>query len=657
MALTKEQEEMLRLAGGSQLSPEQLAMVGPATTPKPEPDSQLLRTGLQGFTFGFSDEIEAATRSAVNSVAQSVGLTDQAQGYAEIRDEIRKQLTDYKTANPNSALTAEVVGALVPAVVSMVLTGGASAPVALPSLARVAGVSAGQGLLTGAGTSEKKDVGGILSDTAAGGGLGLVAGPLVSGIGKGIVKGAGALIDFAREKFGKQASTAVTKELQSLAEQSGKSVDQIVNDLASGRVMADNKTLTVALKDLMNQGGETRKYITEQAGKRAATTEVDALKSMKDILAPTLESNVVRGFTRNEDVVKRAASASYNKIYRDAPNLAVTKELSDNMTQAVQILPNLMDKANAAYAVDNLVPLFVKRKNGAIEMIRRPTLQDAEILRGKVKDESISLFKTDPGFARDVLKLENKLRQPIDSISTALRDTRAKWANIKASSEAFSEGKKALRTNADDVEMAVTVLRQNPNQFNAYKAGIMHDIRAKMLAKGNTLEDLASENKQIGAVLKNVLSETEVASLTGKLSLAGESRAINQVLQPLAGSLTTPLAQARRASGSQMSASDLTGVVKNFGTGNWSGVAQSLSRMLPDATPQLNDIQRRKVAELLYSQDPSAVQKALTDRASFDKFLTGIPAISQLLARGVPRATTFEVANQQSGLLNSIGAK
>ena len=114
-----------------------------------------LRSVGQGLTFGFSDEIAAKLRSLASD-----------RTYDEIVGEIRSDLETYRKQNPGLSLTSEMTGAIVPALISGLFTGGSgtgatlatTAARATPSIGRTAlkgaGIGAGYGGLYGAGTSD-----------------------------------------------------------------------------------------------------------------------------------------------------------------------------------------------------------------------------------------------------------------------------------------------------------------------------------------------------------------------------------------------------------------------------------------------------------------------------------------------------------------------
>ena len=226
MAYTPEQERAIRLA-----------------TARMEGSPQRTRMMAQGATLGFADEIEAAVRSMVPGGPE----------YSEIRNEIRDKLSVYKEQNPGAAITYEVIGALAPSLLMM--ASGVGAPTGVANLSRAAGVGALEGGLYAYGSSEDSDT--ALRET----GIGAVTGALVNpAVQSGLRAGGGLfskLIGYVREKIGQKPATAVQAELQRLQEQTGKSTEEVISDLMEGRLMSDNRTLMIALKNMVSEGGES----------------------------------------------------------------------------------------------------------------------------------------------------------------------------------------------------------------------------------------------------------------------------------------------------------------------------------------------------------------------------------------------------------------
>jgi len=92
--------------------------------------TNLARQTGQGLSFGFSDEGEAALRALAQGDPHQ---------YRAIKDRIEAQRRAWAEANPNTAMGAETVGALVPGVVGAFVPGGQGATVGtLARLARLA---------------------------------------------------------------------------------------------------------------------------------------------------------------------------------------------------------------------------------------------------------------------------------------------------------------------------------------------------------------------------------------------------------------------------------------------------------------------------------------------------------------------------------------
>jgi hypothetical protein len=145
----------------------------------------LAESAIQGATFGFSDEIEAAISSVLSS----------DKTYAENLKDARASLEQFRQQNPGSALTAEIAGAIVPTIVATLVPGGQTALAATGAritqgvralgggrrsqqAAQAAAASGSQSALYGAGAAEGTPTE-RLDDALTAGAIGTVAGPVV----------------------------------------------------------------------------------------------------------------------------------------------------------------------------------------------------------------------------------------------------------------------------------------------------------------------------------------------------------------------------------------------------------------------------------------------------------------------------------------------
>jgi len=199
--------------------------VAPAPLPEDPAAMNLGRTFTQGATFGFGDEIEAAIRSML---PEGMGGGE----YSEIRNKIREELSRYKQQNPGTAITTELVGAIVPSIIATMMTGGTAAPL---TVGRMAGIGFAEGAASGLGYSESEDFGGQFADILQGGGIGTFLNPVVGKGGKFAIRKASDLVDFAKRKLGKLPADAVQAEIQRLIKLTGKNEQQLMMDFIEGR--------------------------------------------------------------------------------------------------------------------------------------------------------------------------------------------------------------------------------------------------------------------------------------------------------------------------------------------------------------------------------------------------------------------------------------
>lgn len=632
MALTAAQEEILNKARQRDAQQSQYQDVA---------GNPWFRTAMQGATLGWADEIEAVLRS----------IPSLGQDYPQIRDEVRAKLAAYKQANPNSALSLELAGALVPSLGALIFTGGAAAPAVATSLGRAAGIGALEGAAQGLGASEAKTLKGQLADTGVGAVTGGLLGPAMTVAGRPVAAAAGKFTDFVRTKMGDKASTAVQAELRRLQEKTGKSTEEIIADINNGTLMSDNKSLMAAIKDYVVQGGEAGRTALSKMQGRAGETRQEAMTSLQDLLASGMDSNVVRGFRQGSKELEKSESAAYTKIFQNTPDVVVDQNIAGDMLNAAQTVPGVMDSINAAYGMRKIVPLFVKRENGAIDMVRQPTLQDAELMRRALKSKTTQYYSgAQTDLAPIVDDMEKSLRTKIDDASPELASTRKNWSNIKGASESFDQGRKALTSNVDELEMTIDAIKSDESKFKAFKAGMMDSIRNKVRRSGTTLANLADADKQFGSALRTVLSPEEIAGIERQLTRAGDVAEMAQKMPVTAGSITEPLRRAGKESGQGFSVSDATRVA----SGDPTVVLDLIGRLVKKETPSLSDKDRMQVIQTIFSRDPNMVYRALTDQTELANLTKMIGNFASAVGSGAKRGAQQQAVQGMTGLLDQI---
>lgn len=635
MALTEKQKQMLAEMEAKQAEAKRYTDVA---------GNPWFRTALQGASFGWSEEVEAAVRSLL---PETMGGGE----YEQIRDELRTKLAAYKEANPNAALTLELAGALVPSLLTLPFGGaGVAATTArvAPSMTRVAGRGAVEGAVTGAGMSEADTVGGMAADAATGLVTGAVLNPAMTVGGRYVGGKAKGLVDYVRTKMGDKASDAVQAELRRLQQQTGKSVEEILFDLQEGRLMSDNKTLVIAMKNMVAEGGKSGRFVLDQTKARAGETRKDAMQALKDRLAPSQDENTLRQFTKTAEELKAERSKEYERIYQGSGVLP--EELVNETTSAIANLPSAVARLEKIYGAQGMISPY-SVVDGKIVMNRTPTLRDVEGVRSALKEEATSLYKAgESRLARIIGERESALKGAIGDTSSDLASTRAKYAEMKAGTDTFKIGQKALSADVEEIGMIVEQLQNKPYEFSAFKAGMMNALKNKLLNNTTNLAKLSEQDTRLGYVLRTVFQGEDITALERKLRTAGDTADIASKMPSTAGSPTNMLAQESKRAGSMGSLADAGRVMSGDGT----VILDVIGRMIQKTAPNLSDAQRMQVAQTLFSANPDLVKRALTDQTALSELMGQVGRIVSTAGAGVRTGLQQQATQETTGLIDRI---
>lgn len=609
-------------------------------------ESQFGRTMMGGLTLGFWDEIEAAARSAVN------GFSD----YEQVRDEIRQKMKSYQEANPGTAITAEVLGAVAPTVALLFTPGGQ--PAALANLQRM---GAGQLLKRstilggGAGGAEAYGTGeqGAVEDLArVPGGVALGAGTSAAmGVLTPKVTGAaGDFMQFLRKKFQGRPTGAVQAELQRLMQlMPGKSEDDIINDLIDGRIMADNPNLAATIREYRSKGATVDgEDIFETTQQRTIQTRGEAQEAIQEGMTPGMDDSVYKAFKESEEAFKKRESDAYKGIF--GGGAGVSRETVDSMTEAFARIPNLAQKLQERYKVKGgLVPFYdekLLRETGELKIIRQPTIEDAEIIRRTVQNEvdiAFGMGSTTKDLGPDLKAIEQNLRRNIDADSPELAQTRANYSRLAKGREAFDDGNKAWNKNVD--EIAFNYDKMDEATQRAFRAGAMNALRQKIRKSPITMRKLSTEGSAENEMLRVLFPGENIDDVLRKVNLAADVRAVSERVNPVGQSVTADQLAAREASGrGPLGAFDVMGAatLDPQSIGRVSGaIADSFNVEL---TPQ----QRNQVVNILFSDSPEIVDKALRGGGFTERQMQRIGQAIAVVVEG-GRAASAKQAGELGG--------
>lgn len=618
----------------------------------------------QGLTLGYGDEIEAGIAS-VNPF--------DSRSYDQALSDTRTNIDAFRQMRPGTATALEIGGAVVPTLVAGALTlpagGSGAAPVAAgtaarvaPTLARTALTGLAEGGVYGFGTGE-----GGLGNRAASAAIDAPLGA-VGGVGANIAlraagKPFGAVVDIVRRKFGNRGGKRIEAELQKLVQRHAASYemtfDQAVDDIASkigtpqegGRIMADiSPDLRNTLRAYKSSATGSANPITQTLERRANDARGIARDRMQESLTKT-SGNILRLFNKGAAATKRAASAEYNKIWATGAEADgdILEALRDALGRDASLANDVKELARIDKAGDDF---FEVLEDGTIEFTGPVTLHQAEIVRRAISDKAASSFRGGKGQLGDAYNnLEGNLREAIDASSPELAQVRSVWAQTMRAQEVFEQGQKALGKSADQVAIDFEELvAEGPEVVNAFRSGIMSSYRAKFADRGrkSLAKHLADDESKDGMIVRMVIPEDELDEVINRVELAADT---SETAGKVIGGSPTDETGARRADiGSTAVAEDVVSALN----ANPLAVGRLLFRAKSALQSGLTDADKRRVAEILISEDPGTVMRALRDDSQLAKLQSKINGLARIVAKEGSALAPIVAAQQAQPLTEPL---
>jgi hypothetical protein len=586
------------------------------------------RTAAQGLTLGFADEIEARARALTTG-----------RPYEELLNEIRGSVKAYQEARPKEAMAYEIGGAAIPAIGGLLaapFTGGTSAAAVAPTLGRMAAIGGLEGAAYGFGTGEggaAERLARVPGSAAAGAVGGAVGGAAVRGAGGAIT----ALTDSARRLVGQRGSSVVENEIQRLAQQTGKTPDEIADDIINGRIMAENGTIRLAVRALKTSGGEASRILEEGIRGRPSQTRAEALTDLRQYLSDVGEPSALQAQRRSEDVVRQTERQAYSQF----ENVPAPAEVVEALEDTLRRVPSASKEVEIMLrAQTGEAPFYKILEDGSVEFTRTPTLMEAERARRAVGNRATALYRESMGGAGEAVSgVEGALRQSVDVAAPNLAATRAQVAATRQQNDIFKFGQNALSGDANERLMEFSRLT-SPEEIGAYRAGLMAALEARATtgSRQSLIRNLADPETKEGIILRQVFPEDQLDDVLYRLETAEEAQATaGRVLQG-SDTAATLAENARRGMG--LSVGDITGVL----SGSPDAIISAAQKVVGRFGRDLNDAERARVARILVSQDPELVRRAITDEGGMAALQRRVEQLAVAATQGARRGATVGAA-------------
>tara|TARA_R100001377_G_scaffold45018_1_gene25713 strand:+ start:862 stop:2778 length:1917 start_codon:yes stop_codon:yes gene_type:complete len=620
---------------------------------EPEAPGELTRFTAQGLTFGFSDEIEAAVRSAASKVSSD------PRTYEDIRNEIRGQLKAYETANPGKALSAELAGAILPSIV-MSMTGVGTAGAAT-NLSRVIGVNALQGGVEALGKSESENASGMqAAETGTGAGVGATVGTAFEKI-LGRAGSAGIKVYNAlRKRYGSGYNDAIGKYMLDVMESTGaKNIDDVIEMIKNGEVIGDNPVLVNEIKAIVNSGGEAADTTLRLSAQRAGETQEQAVGSINRALDPDGQNDNLYARVMDDEADEMADLGDrYRDKYGEFPN--VPNIIALKMKGILLKNPEAQKILIKIYKNDpTSSPLFKTVKDpdtgmDKIEFIREPNLHDAERLRRRINTMQRKEVETgDPDLGRQYGRVEQSLRGDIDKFSPDLALVRADFSVAKSKSDAFNQGSRKGLSGKPD-EQADKMRGMSDDMLESYRQGTLHSFRNQKRATSYNIQQLAKEGEKQNLNIQQMIPEDQANGVMDNISTAAAARQMNNAIQPKYGSPTQALQKidARVSQGPGITGTDVLRASQ--------GDPMAITGMIGDiigffkSNKGYTDAERSKVAEILFSSDPQFVTNLLKDETNWGKIADMSDTVAPYVMQSLSTNVNQQSSSAASGLLEDL---
>ena len=639
-----------------------------------------------GLLMDFGDEAE----SLYDTIVSPADGKTFSQRYAEHLERNQRELAQAR--DKDGSLKWEVGGAVIPAALTMIPTGGgsvvatgarlggsklasgiASKWAGMGTKKKLATVGGGQGAVVSVGKQEDADILSRVDDLGdlarTGKDAAFGAGGAIVG-GKGLEYGAkliGKIFGGGARKLSGELQKKVENEVQRLALSSNKSVDQIVKEIESGKIIPEiDPVIAEEIRGFVAKSTEGGGVVTSKIRERASDKSKDVFTSAQQDLAPeTLMGNVKKYYRKTAEELSQLESANYKKIFDDPSQSNINYDtLGETILDIAKNRPDIGKEVETFIRKAGLGKLFIRDKSGEITgFARNINLETAENVKRALMGKAGKAYKSgDTPQYRIYKDLENALSQKIDEISPELAKVRNNWSKIKSGQNAYLEGTKALSKTSDDIELIVDDIiykmktTDDPKLLENFRLGVVSALRAKA-GSANTksfIAKLANDDQHVRTVLQQVYPKTKWDDILHKIDTADASLMANRIINQGSPTAKT-LIGASKVGTEKLLKDDVLAVASTITTGiptreTPNSIKRIVSRVLP--TRDLSEDQMLQVGQILISENPQLVLNALTSITARRKLFKAADKIATFVSRSGASVGAIQASGMDMSVMN-----
>lgn len=421
---------------------------------------QGVRAGLQGLSFGLSDEVTAATAALGAKIFDGADFTD---AYSTIQKQLGDKRDSFSADNPVLSTGLEVAGGL--------LTGGIGGAKALGGQAmkqasnlgkmgRISGIGAVEGGIYGAGSANQGE---RLAGGAQGAALGGALAPLGAGAVNALGKVGGSVTNYAADKLTKTPTTQAQQVLRDTADAVGLSADDIVKRVKAlgpeGTITdSDDAFRSVARAGMNRQGtmsdkGKTLANTRQKAQQKRLMGSIESISGKSSEYNSTLKGIVKRrsdeaaplygeaheiGMEMTEGLAKLKADPLFKRAFNQGEKWAKSDGDDRLLNQLHHAKLNLDDQIGSAIrsGEGNKARILMKKKT---ELMGEIGSQNPKYLEAAEVYADESALKNAMELGRDILKKDPEEIQELLNGMTKGEAELFRLGGVKALADRFDK--------------------------------------------------------------------------------------------------------------------------------------------------------------------------------------------------------------------------
>jgi hypothetical protein len=452
---------------------------------------------------------------------------------------------------------------------------------------------------------------------------------------------------------GGRGSTIVENEIQRLTQQTGKTPDEIAQDIIEGRLLAENKTIRAAVRSLRAKGGEASTILEAGLMGRPEKTRAAAMEEMKRYLGEAEGSSQAAARRASEQATREAEQQAYGAV-RD---VTAPQNVVDELKSTLKRVPSAAKEVEIALQAETgKKPFFTISEAGDVifDEGHVVTVGEAESIRRAVANRASALYRQESmgGAGQAVAGVEKELRSVLDFSVPELTSARAQAAAVRANRDAYEAGTKAMAGDVNQKLADFAELQQGKNADEAvaaFRAGFLQamEARAATGSRQSMIRNLANEETKEGMLLRQIFPQDQLGEVLRKLDVASEAQAAQSFITGGSPTSETLLEASRQGMG--IGAAELAGAASLNPADTLSVASKLIGRF---TRSDLTDAERARIARILVSQDPNVVRNALVDESGMQKFADTLATIMRGLQAG-SRTGTATQAGEATGASTS----